>query len=276
MKVPVYFSFLLSGVLGISTVVLSQSRKPAPTLTTDDVIATRPSTPVPTSEANKTPQPKAPGTAAQPTPPTPAATAEETKKGAEKNWNEQVRQAQEKARNLALQADQTELQITQLRNQLFSATARPPEAQGQINNQIAQLSAQATQLRAASQAAQQAVETLQAEGKAKEYQLQAVALTNEKGEPNQSAYQDEYSKLQNELQAARARLEVLQLRVTNNQSDTLKKGNGDNFTLNRMRQEREQLSTEIADTRTKIEALTNQLQTHRQKAAAANVPLPQR
>jgi chromosome segregation ATPase len=273
MKLPARLFFLLSWLSVLSIAVLAQPRKPAPTLTTDDVIAARPATPLPAPAASNAPGKDAPAAAAAATQPTPSSSAEAAEKAAEKEWNERLRQAQEKARGLVWQADKTDLLITQLRNQLFSANARSPETQGQINAQIAQLSAQARQLRAEAKTAQQAIETLQSEGKTKQYQAQSAALTNDKGEPDKQAFQEEYNNLQSELQAAQARLEVLQLRLTSNQADTLKKGNGDNFTLNRLRQEKEQTATELADTRAKIEALTNQLQTHRQKAAAAGVSL---
>ncbi|MFN7931226.1 MAG: hypothetical protein U0Y68_25515 [Blastocatellia bacterium] len=269
----IYLIFLLSLMFVSASVVLAQSRRPAPTLTTDDVLATRPASPLPTPAASKAPDKPTSATAPPADKKAPPATAEETKKGAEKEWNERLRQAQEKARALSLQADKTELLVTQLRNQLFSATARTPEAQGEINAQITQLSAHANQLRAEAKAAQQSVAALQSEGQGKEFQVQAAALTNEKGEPNQQAFQDEYNNLQSELQSAQARIDVLQLRGRSNRAETLNKGSGDNFTLNRLRQENEQLNIELADTRAKIEALTNKLQTHRQKAAAAGVPL---
>ncbi len=274
MKIRVSLLWEFSLLLGLSTYGLAQASRPTPTLTTDDVIFARPSAPISTAPAtskNSGREEKSPAAVIAKT--ATAQPPEDEKKLAEKNWQERLNKAQEKARGLESHADQTELTITQLRNQLFSATATSPEAKVQITARLSNLSAQTNRLRAEAKAAQQEVEALQAEGNANQYKAQPVTLTNEKGEPDKQAYQSEQDKLQGELQAARARVEVLQMRLNNNHAETLKKASGDNFTLNRFRQEKEQIAAELAEIRTKIEALTNQLQLHRQKAAAAGIPL---
>jgi chromosome segregation ATPase len=265
-----HFFFLLA----LSMVALAQSSRSVPTLTTDDIVSSRPLVPPPASTAVKPPgkveKNSAPGEAK-----TDGIKSDDPKKNAEQNWNERLRKAQEKAQSLAQQADQVELAITQLRNQLFSAAAKAPEANGQINARITQLFAQMYQLRADAKTAQQEVETLQAEGDANQYQVQAVSLTNNRGEPDKQAYQKEYNQLQSELRAAHAREEVLQLRLNTIHSETLRNANGDNFTLNRLRAEKEQTAAEWEETRAKIATLTNKLQAHRQKAAAAGISLSQ-
>ena len=276
MKILATLLSLFSLLLGLAISLTAQTRTPLPTLTTDDVVAARPAVPVPTAPAKEAAkvagkEEKSAGTDVPKTIPPPA--NEDPQKIAEKNWNERLRKAQEKARAMESQADQTDLTITQLRNQLFSAEARAPEANGKINARITELFAQTNRLRAEAKVAQQEIEVLEAEASANQYKVQQVALTNEKGEPDKAAYQGEYDKLQSELQAARARVEVLQLRLSGNHADTLKKASGDNFTLNRLREEKEQTTAELAATRAKIETLTNQLQTHRQKAAATGIPL---
>lgn len=265
-------------LLGLPMVTSAQTKKPLPTLTTDDVVAARPAPPPAApakesgSESGKNVGKEEPRPASVKATEA-AASGAEAKKSAEKGWNDRLRQAQEKARVLTLQADQTELQITQLRNQLFSASTRAPEANGQMNNQIAALSAQTNRLRAEAKAAQQSLEALQAEGRDNQYSVQSVALTNEKGEPDQAAYQGEQDKLQGELQAAQARSEVLQLRLRNNQAETLKKASGDNFALNRLREEREQITAELEKTRQKIAELNIGLSEHRGKATAVGLPV---
>lgn len=263
-------------LIGLSIHSLAQPKRSIPTMTMDDVSASRaiPSTPTPaTKETSKNPGKEEKNTAQETINSAPTPPPEEAQKEAEKNWNERLDNAQERARGLELQADQTELLMTQLRNQLYSATARAPETHSQINARIAELFAQAKQLRAEAKNAQQEIEALQAEGNAKQYKVQQAALTNEKGEPNNQAYQKENDKLQSELQAAQAHLEVLQLRLSNNRTETLKNAGGDNFASNRMREEKAQATADVEATRAKIEALTNQLQIHRQKATSAGVIL---
>jgi chromosome segregation ATPase len=267
-------------VFGLFTsVAVAQSRAPLPTLTTDDVIGSKPAPPAPSAtakEAGKTSSEKTVAKDSDATASTAAsvAPAEDPKKKAEKEWNERLKKAQEKQRDLERRADQVELQITQLRNQLFSASAKSPEMNGQINARISELTGQRNRLRAEAQAAQQDVATLESEGHSNAYQVMTVSLTNEKGEPDAKAYQAEQEKLQNDLRDAQARIEVLRVRLNSVQAEVLKKGNGDNFTLNRLRQEREQLTIELRETQTKIETLKNDLNGHRQKANAAGVLLP--
>lgn len=174
---------------------------------------------------------------------------------------------------LERRADQTELQITQLRNQLFSATARGPEANGQLSARINELSELRNRLRAQAQMAQLAVAGLEAEGQRNAHQTSETSLTNEKGEPDAQAFRAEYDKLQSELQDAQTRVEVLQFRLNRAQAEVLNRGNGDNFALNRLRQERDQATTELQETQARIEDVKNKLQAHQQKAASAGIPL---
>ena len=275
MRLPIRLLLQAGFLLLLATVVVAQARAPLPTLTSDDVVGTKPAVPVPsatTKDAGKTPSEKAPAKDATATA-SAKSSEEDPKKKAEKEWNEQLKKAQEKQSDLERRADQTELQITQLRNQLFSATARSPELNGQLNVQISKLSAIRNRLRAEAQTAQQEVAGLQSEGRNNTYQVSEVSLTNEKGEPDAKAYQAEQETLQNELRDAQARVEVLRIRLNSVQGEVLKKGNGDNFTLNRLRQERDQTMAELEETRSRIEELKGKLQSHRQKASAVGVTL---
>lgn len=274
MRLRMWWPFLT--VLFASNLVFAQARAPIPTLTTDDVAGARPTTPAPAAPVkadNKktlTTDKSAPQDAASSEP---AKAGDDAKKQAEKDWNERLKKAQENLSGLERRADQTELQITQLRNQLFSATARGPEINGQLTARINELSELRNRLRAEAQVAQLDVAQLETEGRRNAYQTSETPLTNEKGEPDAQAFRAEYEKLQSELRDAQARVEVLQFRLNRAQAEVLNRGNGDNFALNRLRQERDQAATELQDTRTRIEDVKNKLQAHQQKAAAAGVPL---
>lgn len=262
------------GFLLLATTAIAQTKAPLPTLTSDDVIGSKPSVPAPSTtvnEASKLPAEKVSAKNAAVI--APEKPADDPKKKAEKDWNERLKKAQAKQSDLERRADQTELQITQLRNQLFSATSRSPEMNGQLNARIGELTGQRNRLRVEAQAAQQEVATLQSEGRNNAYQISETKLTNEQGEPDAQAYKAEEEKLQSELNDAQARVEVLRIRLNSLQSEVLKKGNGDNFTLNRLRQERDSVNAELAETRSRIEELNNKLQAHRQKARAARVSL---
>jgi chromosome segregation ATPase len=267
---------LLLTLLFASPLVLAQARAPLPTLTTDDVVGARPTTPapaVPAKEDSKKVSPADKSAVKEVASSAPAKATDDARKQAEKDWNERLKKAQATVSELERRADQTELQITQLRNQLFSATARGPEVNSQLTTRINELSALRNRLRAQAQLAQLDVAGLEAEGQRNAYQNSEAPLTNEKGEPDAQAFRAEYDKLQSELRDAQARVEVLQFRLNRAQAEVLKRGNGDNFALNRLRQERDQVTTELQETRTRIEDVKNKLQAHQQKAAAAGVPL---
>ncbi len=261
-------------LLLLTTVVGAQSRAPIPTLTSEDVVGTKQvvSKP-PATEIGKNPTQSEKALAKDAVSTAPVKSAEDPKKRAEKDWNERLKKAQEKLGELERRADQAELQMTQLRNQLFSTAAKVPEANSQLNASISELSGLRNRLRAEAQTAQQEVTTLQSEGGSNSYQVIEASLVNEKGEPDAQAYQAEQEKLQNELRDAQAHVEVLRIRLNSVQGEVLKNGNGDNFTLNRLRQERDRTSAELEETRNRIEELKSKVQSHRQKASAVGVTL---
>ena len=274
MRLRMWWLFLT--VLFTSNLVFAQARAPIPTLTTDDVVGARPTTPAPVlpgKEDSKNTSAADKSVAKEAASSTPAKAGDDAKKQAERDWNERLKKAQATVSELERRADQTELQITQLRNQLFSATARGPEANGQLTARINELSELRNRLRAQAQIAQLDVASLETEGQRNAYQTSETSLTNEKGEPDAQAFRAEYDKLQSELRDAQARVEVLQFRLNKAQAEVLNRGNGDNFALNRLRQERDQAATELQETRARIEDVKNKLQAHQQKAAAAGVPL---
>ena len=255
-------------LLIFATTIIAQPRSAVPTLTTDDVIVTRPVTPTPppatvtsTPEKNvakvATTEEKKLGKIDAKT--ETAKTATDPAKVAEKDWNAKLGQAQEKVSGLERQADQSELEIARLRNQLFSADAKLPEARGQLVTQMGELMAQMNKLRTAAKIAQKDVATLIADGKANNYKTEDPAQGGEKGDSDPQAKQKAEQKLKTELSDAQARIEILQLRLNSNHAETLRKGSGDNFTLNRLREEKENILTDLESTRAKLADLHNKL-----------------
>ena len=255
-------------LLIFATTITAQTHSSVPTFTTDDVIVTKPVTPTPPS-ATATPTPeknavkdattkeKKPGKSDTKT--EPEKTATEPAKAAEKDWNAKLGQAQEKVSGLERQADQSELEIARLRNQLFSADAKLPEARGQLVTQMGELTAQMNKLRTDAKIAQKDVDTLIADGKANNYKTENAAQAGEKSDSDPHAKQKAEQKLKTELSDAQARIEILQLRLNSNHAETLRKGSGDNFTLNRLREEKENILTELESTRAKLADLYSKL-----------------
>ena len=260
--------FTLLSLLIFATTITAQPRSAVPTLTTDDVIVTRPATPnLPPVTATSAPEKnvvkdatteeKKPGKIDAKTETEKIAT--DPAKAAEKDWNAKLGQAQEKVSGLERQADQSELEIARLRNQLFSADAKLPEARSQLVTRMSELTAQMNKLRVDAKIAQKDVEALSADGKANNYKTEDAAQAVEKSDSDPQAKQKAEQKLKTELSDAQARIEILQLRLNSNHAETLRKGSGDNFTLNRLREEKQNILTDLESTRAKLADLHNKL-----------------
>lgn len=237
---------------------LSYGQSSIPTLTTDDIVAPRAITSVDasvTKNLNNTDKPEAKaGVKSEP-----VKEAEDPKKIAAKDWNERLKKAQEKAKDLDRQVDQSELEINRLRNQLTSIEAKSPEARGQINDKIGMLAAQTQKLRGDAKTAQHLVDVLISEGNTNDYKIAEASLKNEKGEPDAKAHQEMQATTQTEINSAKLKIEVLELRLRDNQSEIIRNGNGDNFKLNRLRSEQAQIKEEIEKAKLKIEELSSKI-----------------
>lgn len=191
----------------------------------------------------------------------------------EKNWNNKLLEAQERAKSLARQANQAELEIGKLKNQLHSAVARTTSEQGQIMSRINQLAGQASKLKAEAEAAQKETDAIMNTGSSQGYKVTPPALTTEKGEPDANSYRNESARLQTEIQDAQAAIEVLQLQLNKIRAESIQKANGDNFTINRLKVERQNVEQEIEKNQKKIEETALKLQLHQQKAAVLGISL---
>jgi DNA repair exonuclease SbcCD ATPase subunit len=249
---------------------LAQPR-PAPTLTTDEIIHSRIAPPAPSrpaaaggGEARSQPS----DDAAQLTP------EQRERKTAEREWNERLRQARERLNDLQRRADAHELQINRLRNAQFDPTRpQPPEAGGRISAQIAELAAQVKALRAEAKDAEQAVNELLAEGEQKRFEVEAVELEKKDGSPNRAGYRKRFAELKRELDDATARAQVLQLRINDIYWERRRNENGDNFRLNRLRDEQAEAAAELERTKARIAELTQEIaQLERQAALVGIAP----
>ncbi len=227
--------------------VQQQSRRPTPTLTTEDVRANQPS-----------PSPDKDKATAQATPPTQRG---KEPNPAEQAWNKKLSETREKAKELERRADQTELEINRLRNFLFSAEPRDPGTNAQINQRISELTELTTRLRAEAKAAQEEVAALVKEGEAKGYQVESLPPTTETGKPNLEYYRKHFAELQSELQDAQAHAQVMQLRINdlrfriNNNARS-----GDNFFLGRLQGELQEAEKGLESARARIAEASQQLE----------------
>lgn len=267
MRIRVHVLILACAAIAVGAA--AQSRD-VPTLTTDDVINARRTAPRAESPLKPTsPQHKSSSSQSEAA----SATAERQPRPGERAWNEALRQARAKLKDLERSADQTELEIARLRSAQFDPT-RPqaPEDSGRINAQVADLTAKLKALRAEAKAAQERVDALLAEGEAKGYEVETIELQKKNGEPNLAGYRQRFAELKTELHDATARAEVLQLRINNIYGEQRRNENGDNFYLGRLRAERAEVAAELDRVRARIAELTQELARVRQEALLAGVP----
>jgi len=86
------------------------------------------------------------------------------RRDAERAWNERLRQAKAKVRDLGRQADQTELEVNRRRNMLFSGERRTAQTQNRLAERIAERGKQLLQLRQEAMTAGDEVDAIVAEG----------------------------------------------------------------------------------------------------------------
>ncbi len=192
---------------------------------------------------------------------------------AERDWNERLRQARERVKDLERRADQAELEIVRLRNIQFSPAPQDAGTSAKINRQVAELSALMRRLRAEAVVAQHEVNTLLEEGEIKQFKLHSLSPTTETGEPNLNYYRKRFLELQTDLRDAEARAQVMRLRANDlRRRITINSVTGDNFFIGRLRDELEETQQGLELARARIATLSQQLEELRQRAHAAGVP----
>jgi chromosome segregation ATPase len=260
---------LISAFTSVAAAGVLAQPQPAPALTTDDIIHARiaPPASAKTAQGGAT-QASADGAQAD----AQLSPAERRARADERAWNEKLREARTRLNDLKRRADQAELEINRLRNAQFDPT-RPqaPGESGRINARVAELTAQAKSLRAEARTAEQVVDDLLDEGRARKYEIEGVALEKADGQPSLAGYRKRYAELRTELNDLEARAKVLQLRLNDLFAERRKNEGGDNFFLNRLRAERIETAAELEKTKARIAELTQQIAALRQQAALVGI-----
>ena len=272
----------LLGGLFISCLTLTAiAQAQPPTLTTEDVIKWRLAHP----ELAENYIPKNATEAA----PSRKSSTDEQFLADEKDWNQRLTEARASVKEFERRAAWTEIEATQARNVFMHADASSLNAN---NARIAELRALASVYQAEARTAQEAVNRLLDEGKQSGYQLNYLAPRTKTGAPNLEYYRTRFLALQAELQAARARAEVLQLRTnrlntSNNATLNLSPGlayndrrilfypntgASDVYYLNRLRNEFGELNGDLNSMLTRISILSQLLGELQEEGRRAGVP----
>ena len=260
----------------------AHARQKAPRLTTDDVV--RPPAEQPSAESkDAAAKPEDAPKAGAAEPKTGQLKATEVKvSNEESSWRERVVKARNRAKEMERAAEEAELRITALRNELGtsgqSARYRNDTAAelGQAGQRLSELRAQA---RTAADDAAQLVEY----GKQKGFtESEGPKPTAEEGKPNEEYYRAQFAKLTEALESAQRRIQLYDNRVRdlNQQISTNSGGKdkngrstgGDSFFALQLQKDRDEAQQKLDEARAAQTQAQNDLYALREEARRAGVP----
>ncbi len=202
------------------------------------------------------------------------ATAAPAKKGPSKEelaWRTRYAQAESQLRAARQRAQNAELQLTEMQNNLGSTNSTQDR-----NSLAAAIETQGNTVREAQRAAsdaQTAFDAVQAEGRSKKFRLApGPSPTTESGRPNLDYYQQKVSKATGDYADADRRVQIYQDRVNDARGRILNNsGSGDQFAGARLQEELDASLKELDKAQSDRNAARQRLDQARQEAAAAGV-----
>jgi len=197
---------------------------------------------------------------------------------AEVDWRNRIVAARERVRQLRQATQETELQLTAIRNNRYgdnmttdklNAVAVAMDRGGQ------QLSSLHRELNVASQELDQVVE----EGRIKKFHEVMKRPTNEKGEANEDYYKSRYVELVDQYNDADRRVKLLEYRMNELRAQLQgtggvagKKGGGDNFAAMRIQRDMEQTLIDMDMARADLSKAQQSVESLMEEARRAGVP----
>ena len=217
-------------VLGLCSQQNPQPKSPVPSMTSDDVIVSRPSRP---AEAPPPGEPKS-GEKSQ-------AKENDKPSAGEVSWRESIKAARKESESAQRRAEEAELRITDLRNQLGA----PGQGAGDRNQTMSDLSTIGDTLKQQKAEAREAADALNKlldEGRQKGYkEEEGPSSVSKSGEPNEDYYRSKFAELAKSLEDAERRVQLYQNKVNElNQSITGNSRSGDNFFIGQLQEQRDE------------------------------------
>jgi len=243
------YAFVLSLVLGVCAAAQQPAqRKPAPRMTTEDVMQPVASTPDDSKEA------KPADASAEAGKPTDAKGEKKAVAADEAAWRERVSQARDKAKGLERAAEEAELRVTSLRNEL-GVSGRSSQYRNQTAADLEAAGQKLSDLRKQSREANADLQDLLAYGKERGYsEAEGPKPTTDDGKTNAEYYRSKFTALNEEIETAERRVQLyndrvsdLQQRILNNGSAGAGKKGGDNFTAAQLQHDKEEAQHSLED-----------------------------
>jgi hypothetical protein len=233
-------------------------RKKAPRLTTEDIARPAPAQPaVEPSKETATPNPEVAtkSDAAK----TDIAKAQDDKQPGEVKvsaeetaWRERVSKAQERANALERAADEAELRITELKNNL-SVSGQSARYRNETAAELDRAGQQVSDLRNQTRAAKDDLNQLLEYGKEKRFsEAEGPKSASDDGKPNEEYYRARFAAFKEEAQGADRRIMLYENRVRDLQQHILLNGGkngGDNFYTAQLQQDKQEAQRNLDEAR---------------------------
>lgn len=268
-------TFGLALFLSITAAAQQPAARPrVPRLTTDDVArppAAQPAeeskeTAAKTEGANKSTE--AVATTAQP------AAAEEKVSAEQSSWRDRVGKARNRAKELDRTAEEAELRITALRNQL-GTSGESARFRNDVAAEMDQAGRRLTDLRADAHAAAEDLAELVEYGRQKGFaEAAGPQPTSGDGKPNEQYFRARLDKLNGDAESAQRRIALYENRVRDVSQRILMNGGkkgGDNFYTAQLQQDRDDAQTKLDEARAALTKAQADLDALKDEARRADV-----
>lgn len=266
-------ALLVVGLLLPSAALAQRQTAPAkrsPSLTTEDMVKPT-AQPTSSSEGEAAADKASSADAASP-----ASTASAGAVSAEEQlWREELANARARAKAAERAAEEAELRITALRNQL-SVSGQTAQERNETAAELDAAGRQLSDLRAAAKAAAEELAGILEAGRLKKFsESPEPGPTSENGSANNEYYKSRFAALNEALQQADRRVQLYDNRVRDVSQRILQTGGkngGDNFYIAHLQEEREEAQGHLDEARAAAAKALSELEALKEAARRAGVP----
>lgn len=262
------FAVMLSS-FALSAQQQTPPKKKTPTMTTEDVV--KPKTEQVIEEGTeKAASEKVEGKKTE----TSSSQAGKTKNDTEESsWRDRVKQARQRAKETERVAEETELRITELRNQL-GVSGQTTQERNSTAVELEETGKRLIELRAEARAAAADLEKLLEYGREKGFSEGAgPSATTEDGKPNEDYFRLRHQKLLEQFRTAERRVDLYENRLRElNQKIRVNSGSGDNFYIAQLSQDRDEAQQKLNEAQEARDTARKELDDLLEEARRAGIP----
>jgi len=239
-------------------------RQRSPRLTTDDVVIP----PADSKRASSSDARKSDATSNQTNTGGGATSAEEL------SWREQVAKARNRAKEAQRTAEEAELRITALRNDL-GRSGQSPQYRNEIVAQLDQAGREVPELRAQAHQAAEELEQLVDYGRQRGFtEAEGPPATSEDGKPNEQYFRDRLSKIAGDIETAGRQVQLYDNRVRDISQRIMMNGGkkgGDNFYVFQLQKDRDDAQQKLEEARAALSKAQAELESLKEEARRAGI-----